>query len=168
MEGLRGDVVMDAMIYTYVKTPIGALLVARNEVGLTAIEFEKNGKRRMPHDGWTRDDGGFDDAREQLQAYFAGKRRTFDLPLAPKGTPFQLDVWNALQAIPYGQTRSYSQIASTIGRPDAVRAVGAANGANKIPIIIPCHRVIGANGSLTGFGGGMGTKRFLLDLELYV
>jgi len=156
------------MIYTYVKTPIGALFVARNEAGLTSIGFEKKGRRMEPEDGWAREDAAFGDAREQLAAYFAGTLRAFDLPLAPRGTPFQLDVWNALCAIPYGQTRSYSQIAQTIGRPDAVRAVGAANGANRLPIVIPCHRVIGANGSLTGFGGGMATKRFLLDLELYV
>jgi methylated-DNA-[protein]-cysteine S-methyltransferase len=159
---------MDGMIYTYVKTPIGSLLVARHEAGLAALSFEKNGRRVDPDDDWKRDDAAFADVREQLREYFAGERRVFDLALAPRGTPFQQDVWTALQAIPYGQTRSYSQIAGSIGRPDAVRAVGAANGANRIPIIIPCHRVIGSNGSLTGFGGGMATKRFLLDLELYV
>jgi methylated-DNA-[protein]-cysteine S-methyltransferase len=101
----------------------------------------------------------------QLEEYFAGERSTFDLPLAPQGTPFQLDVWRELERIPYGSTISYSALAQRIGRPNAVRAVGAANGANPIPIIVPCHRVIGANGTLTGYGGGMAIKRALLDIE---
>ena len=101
----------------------------------------------------------------ELAEYFAGSRKQFDIPLAPRGTPFQLDVWRTLQRIPYGETRCYEEIARTIGRPTATRAVGAANGANPIPIIIPCHRVIGKNGSLTGFGGGISVKRRLLDLE---
>lgn len=101
----------------------------------------------------------------QLDEYFQAKREKFDLPLSVSGTPFQQDVWSALQQIPFGQTVSYSQIANRIGRPRAVRAVGAANGANPIPIVIPCHRVIGANGSLTGFGGGLPNKELLLELE---
>lgn len=102
---------------------------------------------------------------EQLNEYFAGKRRVFDLPLAPRGTEFQLACWNELQRIPFGSTISYSELARRIARPNAVRAVGAANGANPIPIIIPCHRVIGANGTLTGYGGGLHIKRALLALE---
>lgn len=102
---------------------------------------------------------------DQLNEYFAGKRREFDLPLAPRGTEFQLACWNELQRIPFGSTISYSELARRIGRPNAVRAVGAANGANPIPIIIPCHRVIGANGTLTGYGGGLHIKRALLALE---
>lgn len=101
----------------------------------------------------------------QLREYFAGKRETFDVPLALKGTPFQLDVWRELMNIPYGHTISYAELASRIGRPSAVRAVGAANGANPIPVIVPCHRVIGANGSLTGYGGGIQRKQWLLALE---
>ena len=101
----------------------------------------------------------------QLEEYFAGERTMFDLPIRPRGTQFQISVWNTLLAIPYGETRSYAQIANAIGRPSAVRAVGAANGANPIPIVIPCHRVIGSNGSLTGFGGGIDVKRRLLELE---
>ncbi len=101
----------------------------------------------------------------QLEEYFAGTRKQFDIPLALRGTPFQLEVWHALQQIPYGETRTYAGIAHAIGRPTATRAVGAANGANPIPIIVPCHRVIGSNGSLTGFGGGIDVKRRLLDLE---
>ena len=101
----------------------------------------------------------------QLDEYFAGARRDFDLPLAPEGTDFQRTVWHALARIPYGDTTSYAQLADTIGHPSAVRAVGAANGRNPIPIVQPCHRVIGADGALTGFGGGLPTKRFLLELE---
>ena len=151
------------MDYSWIESPVGDLLVARNEHGLTSISF-----RGTPHDDWTRNDAAFEDARVQFTAYFAKQLRTFDLPLAPRGTPFQLDVWRALRAIPYGETRSYRQIALIVGKPEAVRAVGAANGANPLPIVVPCHRVIGSNGSLTGFGGGLAAKRFLLDLELYV
>ena len=156
------------MIYTHIATPIGQLLAARNEQGVTAIHFEKHGAPAAPKEEWTRDDGAFDDVRDELRAYFARELRTFTVPLAPRGTPFQLDVWSALRTIRYGETRSYQQLARMIGREKAVRAVGAANGANPLPIIIPCHRVIGSNGSLTGFGGGVSVKRFLLDLELYV
>lgn len=151
------------MDYTRIETPIANLLVARNERGITSISF-----RGTEEDDWIRNDDAFDDVREQLNAYFAKELRIFKLPLAPRGTPFQLDVWRALRDIPYGETRSYAQIARTIGKPDAIRAVGAANGANPLPIVVPCHRVIGSNGSLTGFGGGLEAKRFLLDLELYV
>lgn len=150
------------MKFTFIESPVSRLVVARDEEGITSISFHGE-----PRDEWTLDDGAFDDVREQLDAYFAGKLRVFDLPLAPRGTPFQMDVWRALQEIPYGETRSYAQLARVIGRPDAVRAVGAANGANPLPIVVPCHRVIGSNGSLTGFGGGLNAKRFLLDLELY-
>ena len=156
------------MIYTHIDTPVGKLLVARGDAGLTAIHFEKKGVPAPPREDWTRDDTAFADIREQLRAYFARELTTFDLKLAPRGTPFQLDVWSALRTIRYGETRSYQQLAKMIGREKAVRAVGAANGANPLPIVIPCHRVIGSNGSLTGFGGGMAAKRFLLDLELYL
>ncbi len=105
------------------------------------------------------------DAARQLQAYFRRELTRFDVPLAPAGTPFQQRVWRELQAVPYGETVSYSEIARRIGQPGAARAVGGANGANPIPIIIPCHRAVGANGSLTGFGGGVEKKRALLDLE---
>jgi methylated-DNA-[protein]-cysteine S-methyltransferase len=103
--------------------------------------------------------------RRQLLEYFEGRRKTFDVPLAPKGTPFQLAVWKALLDVPYGQTISYADLASRIGKPAAVRAVGAANGANPIPVIIPCHRIIGSNGTLTGYGGGIERKQWLLALE---
>ena len=150
------------MLYTFIDSPVGRLLVARDDEGIRMISFGGT-----PGPTWTRPrkDKLFDNVRAQLHAYFARKLRVFTLPLAPRGTAFQLDVWRALQAIPYGETRSYSQIAQTIGRPDAVRAVGAANGANPLPIVVPCHRVIGADGSLTGFGGGLAAKLWLLDME---
>ena len=148
-------------IFTILDSPVGPLSLAKNERGeLTEIHF---GGRT--HDAWTRDDAAFDDAIKQLREYFGGKRRAFDLPLAPSGTPFQLSVWNELRAIPYGRTKSYLDIANAIGKPAACRAVGAANGANPLPIVVPCHRVIGSNGALTGFGGGIDVKRRLLALE---
>jgi methylated-DNA-[protein]-cysteine S-methyltransferase len=139
-------------------SPAGDLLLLANEQGLTQVFLNT-----MESDATT--NAHIEQAIEQLTEYFAGKRKTFDLKLAPNGTPFQQDVWRELQKIPYGETRSYAQIANAIQRPSATRAVGAANGANPIPIIIPCHRVIGSNGKLTGFGGGIPMKRFLLDLE---
>ena len=147
--------------FSYVDTPIGAILIVGD--GTSIIETYFAGARPKPD--WIRDDEAFAEAAVQLRAYFAGDRKAFDLPLAPRGTEFQRSVWSALLEIPYGQTTTYSAIAATISRPAAVRAVGAANGANPIPIIIPCHRVIGANGSLTGFGGGLDVKRQLLALE---
>ena len=153
------------MHYTYHDSPIGPLLLAGQEGELTAIRFPAGGEREPPKAGWTPEDVPFDDVKRQLDGYFAGSRRRFDLPLAPAGTAFQRQVLKALQAIPYGETRSYKQVAEAIGKPRAVRAVGAANARNPIPIIIPCHRVIGSDGSLTGFGGGLDAKRQLLALE---
>jgi len=149
-------------LFTILETPIGPLAVARNDGdgSITAIRFSGDAD-----DDWHRGDDAFGDIATQLGEYFAGSRRTFDLPLAPRGTPFQRSVWSVLQTIPYGQTWSYLQVARTIGKPSACRAVGAANGANPLPIIVPCHRVIGTNGALTGFGGGIDTKRRLLALE---
>jgi methylated-DNA-[protein]-cysteine S-methyltransferase len=153
------------MQYRTIESPIGPLLVAGDDEGLKYIGFPTGKGRIEPGDDWTLDDGGFEETRMQLEEYFNGKRREFDLNLAPDGTAFQRDVLNALQGIPYGETRSYQEIAVGVGRPKAVRAVGAANGRNPLPIVIPCHRVIGANGSLTGFGGGIPIKKYLLDLE---
>ncbi|MEA2236394.1 MAG: methylated-DNA-[protein]-cysteine S-methyltransferase [Thermoanaerobaculia bacterium] len=147
--------------YTYADTPIGAILIAGD--GNAIVETYFAGAKPKPD--WIRDDEALREAADQLHAYFAGERCTFDLPLAPRGTDFQQSVWSALQQIPYGETTTYSTIAERIGRPAAVRAVGAANGANPIPIVIPCHRVIGANGSMTGFGGGIDVKKQLLALE---
>ena len=154
------------MYYCYLDTPIGDLLLAGDDDGLALVGFPEGSMRREPEGDWIYNEGPFKEARAQLTAYFAGKRKSFDLKLRPTGTEFQLQVLEELQKIPYGTTVSYSDIARRIGRPRAVRAVGAANGRNPIPIIIPCHRVIGARGDLTGFGGGLPTKEALLRLEL--
>lgn len=153
------------MYYSYLDTPIGPLLLAGTDDELRLVGFSSGTKARAQDSEWEHSDAPFADARRQLTEYFAGTRRAFDLPLAPLTTPFQSQVLEALQAIPYGETRSYKDIAVAVGNPKAVRAVGTANGNNPIPIIIPCHRVIGSDGSLTGFGGGLDTKRFLLALE---
>ena len=154
------------MYYSYLETPIGDLLLAGDEDALSLIGFPEGSMRREPESDWIFSDKPFAAAREQLTAYFAGERKSFDLQLNPVGTEFQLQVLDELQKIPYGATASYGDIAKRIGRPKAVRAVGAANGRNPIPIIIPCHRVIGSTGKLTGFGGGIPTKKALLKLEL--
>ena len=154
------------MNYTYLDTPIGTLLIAGDGEAVKRIEFPKNGKARQPDEDWTESSRGpVGQAAKQLREYFAGKRDDFDLPLAPEGTEFQRTVWRNLQDIPYGETISYGELAKRVGNPKASRAVGAANGQNPIPIVIPCHRVIGANGKLTGFGGGLPTKEALLALE---
>lgn len=151
------------MISTIYDSPIGPLTLASDGKALTQVEFE-NGKYPLAqHPLGT--DKILDQARRELDQYFAGKLREFKVKVAPAGTEFQRKVWAALQMIPYGTTRSYAQQAVLVGSPKATRAVGAANGRNPIPVIIPCHRVIGANGSLTGFGGGMERKQILLELE---
>ena len=154
------------MYYCYQETPIGNLLLAGDEDGLAVVGFPEGSRRREPEPDWIFNEKPFTEAQKQLSEYFDGRRRDFDLPLKPTGTEFQLQVLDELQRIPYGTTCSYSDIAERIGRPRAVRAVGAANGRNPIPVIIPCHRVIGASGDLTGFGGGLPTKEALLRLEL--
>jgi len=151
--------------YTYLPSPIGDLLAVRDDEGLTGLYLPSGTSAVSPRPDWTRDDTAFDDVRTQLEEYFAGDRREFDLPLHPTGTPFQQRVWRALCGIPFGETASYSETAIAIGTPTAVRAVGHANGQNPIPIIVPCHRVVGANGSLTGYGGGLDAKRWLLSHE---
>lgn len=153
------------MKYTWLETPVGSILIAGDDPVVRLIGFPEGKGSIEPGADWIRDDHVFKAARQQLTEYFQGERTVFDLQLAPQGTRFQLAVLKALQRIPYGETRSYGDIATAIGNPKAVRAVGAANGRNPLPIVIPCHRVIGSNGSLTGFGGGIETKRFLLDLE---
>ncbi len=153
------------VVYTYTKSPFGDILLARTEAGLTHICFQ-TGKRPMnPKPEWRRAEGPLTDAIDQLRGYLYGDRQDFDLPLAPEGTSFQLAVWRALQTIPIGETVSYQDIARKIGRPAACRAVGAANGRNPLPIVIPCHRVIGADGRLTGYGGGIRIKEWLLKHE---
>lgn len=155
-----------AIAYRHVDSPVGRLLIAASDDALVAIGFEGNRHPVRRDDSWHEGDNAvLREAERQLREYFDGVRRRFDLPLAPCGTPFQRRVWETLATIPYGATWSYRGLAQRIGKPDAIRAVGAANGRNPIPIVLPCHRVIGADGSLTGFGGGLPTKRFLLQLE---
>lgn len=152
--------------YTRIDSPVGPLLLAASDAGLHAIEFHDARHPVKRGDDWHEGNHRLlREAERQLREYFAGKRRSFDLPLAPKGTPFQREVWQALASIPYGRTSSYGELAARVGRPSASRAIGAANGRNPLPIVLPCHRVIGADGSLTGFGGGLPTKQFLLKLE---
>ena len=153
------------MFYTFVASPLGQLMLAGDGNQLQVIGFPVGSQARGADPDWERNDAPFATAKRQLNEYFAGKRREFELDLAPAGTPFQLSVLDVLKKIPYGETCSYLDIAIAIGNPKAVRAVGGANGSNPIPIVIPYHRVIGSDGSLTGFGGGLPSKRFLLDLE---
>jgi methylated-DNA-[protein]-cysteine S-methyltransferase len=156
---------MSEMVYTSVESPIGPLLLAGDDAGLHFLSFASSRRAVRPEKSWKRDDGTFGEVKRQLEEYFRGEREEFDLTLAMEGTGFQLTVWSALRRIPYGETVSYGKLAERIGNPKAVRAVGLANGCNPIPIIVPCHRVIGSDGSLTGFGGGLPTKKKLLDLE---
>jgi methylated-DNA-[protein]-cysteine S-methyltransferase len=142
------------------ETPIGPLVLAGDGEALRVIRFHGH-----QDEAWVVDRAPFGNAIAQLKAYFAGKLTDFELKLEPEGTEFQRSVWGALGSIPYGETTTYSEIAKRIGKPKAIRAVGAANGANPLPIVIPCHRVIGSNGKLTGFGGGLPVKELLLKLE---
>jgi methylated-DNA-[protein]-cysteine S-methyltransferase len=149
--------------YLLLDSPVGTLRLRSNGRQLVEIEFGDRGA--LPEGARQQGDAVLQRAGEQLAEYFAGKRRSFDLPLAPRGTDFQQSVWRALAGIPWGQWRSYGDIARAIGRPGAMRAVGAANGRNPLPIVVPCHRVVGSDGSLTGFAGGLEMKRYLLELE---
>jgi len=151
--------------YTRVASPVDDLILTGDGTSLTGCYFTGTGHATVPSDGLARDDEAFADAVTQLGEYFAGARTAFDLRLAPFGTDFQLRVWHQLRTIPYGTTCSYADVSRGIGATNGFRAVGLANGRNPISIIVPCHRVIGANGSLTGYGGGLERKRFLLDLE---
>ena len=152
--------------YQYIDSPVDPLLLAADEHGLQLIEFHTPRHPMSRLADWNEGDNAVLQAtRVQLGEYFSGARKQFDLPLAPQGTPFQTEVWRTLATIPYGETISYAQLAQRVGKPTAMRAVGAANGRNPLPIVLPCHRVIGADGSLTGFGGGLPTKQFLLELE---
>ena len=154
------------IFFQTIDSPVGPLLLAASDAGLHAIEFAENRHPVKRSTDWQEGDHPLlAQAHRQLDEYFAGTRNAFDLPLSPQGTDFQRKVWNTLASIPYGQTISYAQLAQRIGKPSAMRAVGAANGRNPLPIVLPCHRVIGADGSLTGFGGGLPTKQFLLQLE---
>ena len=154
------------MNYLYTATPIGTLLLAGTEDAICQILFPRNGAVAPAQSDWRQTPtAALDETSRQLEQYFRGDRREFDLPLAPQGTAFQQSVWGQLRAIPYGEKISYLELARRIGNPKACRAVGAANGANPLSIVVPCHRVVGSNGSLTGFGGGLPIKKLLLELE---
>ena len=151
--------------YTTMQSPINDLLLVSDGDALTGLYMEQTRGDRVVEAAWERDPGPFREVVRQLQGYFEGELRLFDLPIAPQGTDFQQIVWAALRELPFGERISYGEQARRIGRPSASRAVGLANGRNPISIIVPCHRVIGAGGSLTGYGGGLGRKRWLLEHE---
>ena len=155
------------IVTTVVASPVGPLTLIAGAAGLRQVVF---GAEQPPAaaDGDGEAMRILDQTQRQLAAYFAGERRRFDLPLDPRGTPFQLAAWRSLAEIPYGKTITYGEQARRLGRPGAARAVGAANGRNPLPIVVPCHRVVGADGRLVGFGGGLAAKRYLLDLEVSV
>lgn len=162
---MNTDIHSDALYYDTLASPVGPLRLIADELGLRRICFQRE-RHARPEDGLGQHaPSKLAFARTQLEEYFSGTRRAFDLPLRPRGTPFQLSVWEALCAIPYGDTWSYADLAAHIGKPSAMRAVGAANGRNPLPIVVPCHRVIGRDGSLVGFGGGLEIKARLLALE---
>lgn len=156
--------------YSFVQSPVKGLLLLSDGSALTAIHFLESGRHPGIDKSWIQhhDATPFEDARRQLRAYFAGTLREFDLPIALEGTPFQKRVWTELQEIPFGETISYGELASRIGNPSASRAVGLANGKNPVSIVVPCHRVIGSNGTLTGYGGGLPVKQALLRFEAEV
>ena len=151
------------MNYQYLQSPLGTLRLVSNGKQLLCIEFE--GMHTTTPEDTEGQDAVLKQCAAQLDEFFAGKRKTFDLPLAPQGTPFQQAVWQALKQIPYGELRSYRDIAEILNKPTATRAVGSANGRNPLPIVVPCHRVIGSDGSLTGFAGGLEAKKVLLRLD---
>jgi methylated-DNA-[protein]-cysteine S-methyltransferase len=148
-----------------IDTPVGRLFLAGQRGRLRLVHFQSDSRPLCAERGWIADASAFADAAEQLGEYFAGQRRVFDLNLVMPGTEFQRAVWSVLRTIPFGETISYAELARRLGKPRSVRAVGSANGANPLPIVVPCHRVIGSDGSLTGFGGGLDLKRKLLALE---
>jgi methylated-DNA-[protein]-cysteine S-methyltransferase len=156
---------MTHLAYTVMDSPVGPLTLVAADGLLTGLYMDRQRHRPEDHTFGDRDPAPFDAAIRQLEEYFAGRRTVFDLPLAPAGTAFQQQVWAALREIPYGRTVSYGELADRIGRPTAARAVGLANGRNPIGIIVPCHRVIGSSGDLTGYGGGLDRKRHLLAFE---
>jgi methylated-DNA-[protein]-cysteine S-methyltransferase len=155
----------DGLLYTTVASPIGELLLVGDGQSLQGLYMQEGRKPMRIDAGWTRAASPFAHVQAQLREYFDGQRVAFEIPLVMHGTTFERRVWSALQEIPYGETVSYGELARRIGQPSASRAVGLANGRNPISVVVPCHRVIGANGSLTGYGGGIERKRLLLELE---
>jgi methylated-DNA-[protein]-cysteine S-methyltransferase len=156
---------MSEISYTFYESPLGNTLLAADDGGLRLISFAEGKRPERVQPEWREDPAPFRETVRQLRAYFEGELKVFDLRLSLHGTEFQLRVWEMLQTIPYGETISYGQLATRIGKPNAARAVGLANGSNPIPIIVPCHRVIGSNGRLVGYGGGLANKKTLLLLE---
>jgi methylated-DNA-[protein]-cysteine S-methyltransferase len=157
--------VRESLLYTTIASPIGGLLLLGDGSCLRGLYMQEGRKPAAVSPGWRREPGAFAAAKAQLDEYFAGRRTGFDLALEAIGTPFQRRVWGALGQVGYGETLSYGELARRLGRPRAARAVGAANGSNPISIVIPCHRLIGAGGAMTGYAGGVEAKRSLLDLE---
>jgi methylated-DNA-[protein]-cysteine S-methyltransferase len=155
----------ETLLYIRMDSPIGELLLVGDGRALHGLHMQEGRTAASVHREWRPADEPFADVRRQLSEYFDGERDEFDVPLAMTGTPFQRRVWQALQRIPYGETTTYGELARRLGRPSASRAVGLANGRNPIAVIVPCHRVIGSDGSLTGYGGGVERKRLLLELE---
>lgn len=162
---MKAERTAESLRWSALSSPLGTLLLVAGSDGLRQILLPDPGGSVAPDARWHRDDEQLADARAQLAEYFAGTRQRFDLPLAPRGTPFQLAVLKALREIPFGATCSYGDIARRLGQPTASRAVGAANGRNPLAIVLPCHRVIGSDGSLTGYAGGLAAKRWLLRHE---
>ncbi len=155
-----------SIVFRSLESPIGPLRLVGAERGLIRIDFPDRGRLAASEKEWRPDESGLlEGAAQQLEEYFAGRRAHFELELAPKGTEFQQSVWQSLLDIPFGETTSYGELADRLGRPTASRAVGAANGSNPIPIVIPCHRVIGKSGQLTGYAGGLAIKQWLLEHE---
>ena len=151
--------------HTFISSPLGKILLTADDHGLTGINFQDANDAKRPSRDSIESDAPFKDPKHQISAYFRGELKEFNLKLSPGGTAFQRSVWKALCTIPYGETISYRELARRIGKPSACRAVGAANGRNPLPIVVPCHRVIGSNGQLTGYAGGIHLKKYLLDLE---
>ena len=151
--------------YAWIDSPVGKLFLSRDEAGLRELRFARNLPPEHPADDWIEDRAAFEDVIAELRDYFAGERKRFEIALAPEGTPFQRKTWETLRRIPFGETITYSELARRVGNPRACRAVGAANGRNPLSIVIPCHRVVGSRGKLTGYAGGVDVKRRLLELE---
>ncbi|MGZ4735555.1 MAG: methylated-DNA--[protein]-cysteine S-methyltransferase [Acidimicrobiia bacterium] len=156
---------MNGIRYRIIESPVGFITIAGDDDAITGVRMEDQAHPPAGHEDWEPDDGAFQPVADQLDAYFAGELTEFDVTLRLEGTEFQRKVWSGLLEIPYGETISYGELARRIGQPNAPRAVGLANGRNPVGIIVPCHRVIGSDGSLTGYGGGLDRKRALLDLE---
>ena len=162
---MANDMNPDRLFYSELTSPVGPLLLVGDEAALAGLYMQDQRHQPPLPDGCRKNDKAFRDAREQLRAYFAGKLQQFELVLRASGSAFQARVWRELRKIPFGRTESYGALASRLGNPNASRAVGLANGRNPIGIIVPCHRVVGANGSLTGYGGGIDRKQWLLEHE---